>query len=103
MNELYIQQVLDIEKQAQEIRENAGHEAQKLIVQAEQDAQAILEKARTEAEAEAHQIIENAQAQVDIERIQAEAEENIRQLKEIAASHLDQAIAFVLDQVAGVR
>ena len=45
MNETYIQQVLDIEKKAQAIFENAQLEAQKISIQAEQEAQALIEKA----------------------------------------------------------
>ena len=46
MNEKHIQQVLEIEKQAQEIQEAAVREAQQLPILAEQEAQALVEKAK---------------------------------------------------------
>ena len=50
MNEKQIQQVLKIEKEAQEIQEAAMKEVQQLPVSAEQEAQALIEKARAEAQ-----------------------------------------------------
>ena len=48
MNENRIQQVLEIEKQAQEIHEKAISEAQQLPVQAEQEGQDLKESARAQ-------------------------------------------------------
>ncbi len=103
MNELYIQQVLEIEKHAQMIHENAQHEAQLLAVQAEQEAQELIEKARVDSEAEARKLIEDAQAQEEIARIIAQADEITTKEKTLAASHFDQAVEYVLNQVAGKR
>jgi len=48
LNEKNIQEVLEIEKQADAIHEAALHEAQQIPVQAEQEAQALIEKARAD-------------------------------------------------------
>ncbi|MCL4506884.1 MAG: hypothetical protein M1434_11765 [Chloroflexi bacterium] len=96
-----IQQVLEIEKQAQAQRETAEHEAKQLPVQAEQEAQAMIEKARAAAQAEARQMIENAQAQEECERILAKAEDENRRTEALAKNHLEQAARYVLDRVAG--
>ena len=55
MNEKHIQQVLEIEKQAQEIQEKARREAQEIPAKAEQEAQAILAKAVADAHEDGHQ------------------------------------------------
>ena len=55
MNEK-IKQVLEIEKQAQEIQEKATRDAQEIPVKAEQEAQALIAKAKAEAEEEARKI-----------------------------------------------
>ena len=64
MNENRIQQVLEIEKQAQEIHEVALRDAQQLPILAEQESQVVMEKARAGAQEEARQLVANAQAKV---------------------------------------
>ena len=62
MNEKHIQQVLEIEKQAQEIQEKARREAQDIPAKAEQEAQALIAKARSEAQEEARKMVADVQA-----------------------------------------
>ena len=101
MNEKHIQQVLEIEKQAQEIHEAAVKEAQQLPVLAEQEAQALIEKAKAEAQQEAREMVSKVQADDESARILSEAEEKSRQLESLAKSNLDKAVAYVLERVAG--
>jgi len=101
MNENRIRQVLEIEKQAQEIHEAAVRDAQQFPVLADQEAQAILEKARVEAEQEARQLIASAQAEEEVARILAQAEEKNRQIEALAMSNFDRAVAYILDRVIG--
>jgi cell division septum initiation protein DivIVA len=101
MNEKLIDQVLQIEKQAQEIHEAARREAEQLPLQAEKEAQALIEKARAEAEEEARQLIAGAQSQEESARTLGEAEEKARQLETLAMGNLDLAVAYVLERVAG--
>lgn len=99
MNENRIQQVLEIEKQAQEIHDAAVHDAQQLPIAADQEAQSILEKARVEAHEEARQLISKAQAQEETTRILAQAEEKSRQGEAMAMSNFDRAVTYILDRI----
>lgn len=99
MNEERIRQVIEIEKQAQEIHDRAVQEAQQLPILAEQEAQAIIEGARAAAEEEARQILAKAQAGEESARILAQAEEKNRQTATLAKSNFDRAVNFVLNRV----
>lgn len=101
MNERLIDQVLQIEKQAQEIHEAARREADQLPIQAEKDAQALKDKALSEAEEEARRLVASAEAEEESARILAEAEEKGRQFEALAMRNIDRAVAYVLERVAG--
>jgi cell division septum initiation protein DivIVA len=101
MNEKHIQQVLEIEKKAQEIHEAALKEAQQLPVTAEQEAQALIEKAKSGAQQQAREIVSKVQADEESARILSEAEEKNRQFEALAISNLDRAVAYVLERVIG--
>jgi vacuolar-type H+-ATPase subunit H len=101
MNEKHIQQVLDIEKQAQEIHEAALKEAQQLPVLAEQEAQALIEKARAEAQQQAREMVAQVKADEESARILSEVEEKNKQSEALATSNLDRAVAYVLERVIG--
>jgi vacuolar-type H+-ATPase subunit H len=100
-NKKRIQQVLEIEKQAETIHEAALREAEQLPIQAEQEAQALVEKVRAEAQQQAHELIASAQSQEACAQILAEAEEKVRGMETLARSHFDRAVDYVLDQVVG--
>ena len=99
MNENRIQQVLEIEKQAQEIHDTAVRDAQQLPVIAEQEGQSLIADARAKAEAEARAIIAKAQAEEETARILSQAEKKNRESEVKAMSNFDRAVAFVLDRV----
>ena len=101
MNEKHIQQVLEIEKQAQEIENAAVKEAQQLPVIAEQEAQALIEKAQAEAQQQAREMVSKVQAGDESARILSEAEEKSKQFESVAMSNFDRAVAYVLERVAG--
>lgn len=101
MNEKYIQKVLEIEEEAQQIREAARREAEQIPVQAEDEAEDLIEKSRAEAEEEAHRLVEEARSKEESDRIVAEAEEDVQRLKTLTMSHFDRAVNYVLDRVAG--
>jgi len=101
MDEKRIQEVLQIEKQAQAIYEAALREAEQLPVLASQESQSLIEKTRIEAEAEAHRLVANAEAKEECARILADAEEKSNRMKGLAMSHMERAIGYVLDRVAG--
>ena len=101
MNEKYIQSVLEIERQAQEIQEEAQHEAEELPILAEDEAEDLIQQSRAEAEEEAHQMVANAQYEKESARILAETDERIQHMKNQTMSHFDRAVDFVLDRIAG--
>ena len=101
MNEKHIQQVLDIEKQAQEIHEAAMKEAQQLPVLAEQEAQALVEKAKAEAQQKAREMVSEVKADEESARISSGAEEKNKQFEALAMSNVDRAVTYVLERVIG--
>jgi len=101
MNEKHIQQVLEIEKQAQEIHDVAVRDAQRLPIQAEEEARAILGKALSDAQEEARKLVSEAQAKEEVSRILAQAEEKNQQVEALAMSNFDRAVSYILDRLAG--
>ena len=101
MNEKQIQQVIEIEKRAQELHDAAVKEAQQLPVIAEQEAQGLIEKAKAEAEQEAREMLSKVQADEEGTRILSEVEEKSGQFESVAVSNLDRAVEYVLERVIG--
>lgn len=101
MDDKRIQQVLDIEKQANEIHASAISKADQMPRQAEKEAEALIEKAKTEAEQEAQRIIAEAQNEGDPNRIQSEADEEVRRGEALAMTNFNRAVSYVIDRVVG--
>jgi V/A-type H+/Na+-transporting ATPase subunit G/H len=101
VNEKQIQQVIEIEKRAQELHDAAVKEAQQLPVIAEQEAQGLIEKAKAEAEQEAREMLSKVQADEEGTRILSEVEEKSGQFESVAVSNLDRAVEYVLERVIG--
>lgn len=101
MNEKLIQQVLQIEKQAQEIRNAAIRDAEQLPILADQEAQLLIEKAKADAQKEARQMFAKAQAEEETARILTQAEEKNHQVEALAMSNFDRAVAYVVERVIG--
>lgn len=101
MNEKHIQQVLEIEKQAQEIQEKAKREAQEIPAKAEQEAQALIAKAKAEAQEEARRMVASVQSgDVPVQATTDEAARN-SEFEASAKKNFDKAVAFVLERVIG--
>jgi vacuolar-type H+-ATPase subunit H len=101
LNEKNIQEVLEIEKQADAIHKAALHEAQQIPVKAEQAAQALIEKARAAAEEEARKIVAAAHSEEESARILSEAEDKIKRTDGLAKKNHDRAVAYVMARVIG--
>ena len=99
MNDEHIQQVLNIEKEARRIHDDAVHESEQILLQAEQEAGSMLENAKTGAEKEARRLAAGAEAKEENARILAEAEKNNEHAKALAAGNLERAVRFVLEQI----
>jgi vacuolar-type H+-ATPase subunit H len=101
MNDKRIEQVLDIEKQAQDILNSATREAEQLPASAEQEAQAMIAKAKAEAEAEARKLVEAAGADDSAKNIAASMAKTSMEAEAKAKANFDKAVAYVLDRVLG--
>lgn len=101
MNEKRIQEVIDLEKQADEIYDKALKEAQQIPVQAENKAKEIIENARQEAEKEAQQILASAEAKNECDKILAETEAEIERSQALSKRNLDRAVTYVISRVVG--
>jgi vacuolar-type H+-ATPase subunit H len=101
MNEKHIEQVLEIEKQAQEIHETAVREAQQLPIQAEQEAQALIAKAKTDAQEEARRMLASVQSSDAPSQIAADGASRDSEFEASAKKNFDKAVAFVLERVIG--
>lgn len=101
MNEKRIEQVLEIEKQAQNVLDAATQEADQLPAKAEQEAREILERARNEAQEEARRMVEKAQSEEETSAIVSQAEQKNRDTEKLATKNTDKAVAYVLDRLIG--
>lgn len=101
MNEKRIQQVLDIEKQADEIRVKAVTEAEQIPAQAEIEAQELIAQSRAKAQEEARALVAKAQAEQESNDILAETNERVRALEVTAMGNFNRAVAYVLARVVG--
>jgi len=101
MNDKHIQQVLEIEKQAQEVQEKAKREAHDIPVKAEQEAQALIAKARSEAQEEARKMIAEIQKQSAEGQVAADNSSKNDGIEAKAKDNFNKAVAFVLERVIG--
>jgi len=101
MNEKRIQQVMDIEKEAQRILDAARRDAANLPLEAEREAQEIADRTRADARAQAKKILVQAGAQDESERILAAVDQKIRASEDSAKKNQERAVSFVLDKVLG--
>lgn len=101
MNEKHIQQVLEIEKQAQEIQEKAKQEAQALPAKAQQEAQALIAKAKVDAQEEARRMIEEAKSGDSTADVAEKETSGESEFEVSAKQNFDKAVAFVLERVIG--
>jgi V/A-type H+/Na+-transporting ATPase subunit G/H len=101
MNEKRIEQVLEIERQAQGVLDAATHDADQLPAKAEQEARELVERARSQAQEEARQMVEKARAEQETSAILTQADEKNRETEKLATTNMDKAVAFVLDRVIG--
>lgn len=101
MNEKHIEQVLEIEKQAQEIQEKARREAAEIPVKAEQEAQALIAKAKADAHEEARKMLAGAQSSGASGQSAVSGDSANDMFEASAKKNFDKAVAFVLERVIG--
>ena len=98
-----IARILSIEQEAVKIHDRAERFATRTIKDAEQAAANLNEQTLSQAHQQAQRIKTTSRkaARAERARIIAQAEVEARRLEELAAPHLNSAVKFVLDQVAG--
>jgi len=103
LTEDVIRQILNIEKQAQAVYNDAQREAARIVAQAETEADRILRQTEEQAREEAQRLLDDARAEAEEKRgrILDGTCEELRQIEEEAESHLDEAVHYVVDQVVG--
>jgi len=101
VNDQRIQEVIAIEKQADDIYNQAVSDAARIPQQAEQEAKTLVEKARLDAEKEANKILASAEAKDECEKILAQAEENIERTQKLSKQNFNRAVTYVISRVLG--
>jgi vacuolar-type H+-ATPase subunit H len=98
-----ITQILAIEEQAVQIHDGAQRQADRVTAEAKKTVTAVREQTLAHMRQQAEQITAEGQhaAEVSRARIIAQAEAEAQHLENVAAQHLDQAVSFVLDHIAG--
>ena len=93
-----LEEILAIERQAQGIVRDAEAEAARIVEKAQHQAQEMKEKAEAEAKAHAQEIIQQGLTQIEEETkaIQQEAERTAQRWVQVAESHFQDALNFVL-------
>ncbi|HEY5984526.1 MAG TPA: hypothetical protein VIU38_13760 [Anaerolineales bacterium] len=101
MNEKRVQEVIEIEKQAQELLAAASRDAERIPADAESEARQLAEKVRAAAREEARKLLEQARAQDQAGQIISKAQEKMGELDKLAAKNLEKAISYVVARVVG--
>ena len=101
MNEKRIQEILEIERQAQALLDAATREAEALPKRAEQEAQELIEQARTSAREEARGLLDQAETQAALGDMISKVELQVRDMESMGEKNLDRAVRYVTDRVLG--
>lgn len=104
MSEAILNQIIEVEQEAQRIEENSKKEARELVAKAKQEAAAILENGRARGEALRAEILERARQDMEKEMKAKEdaLEKEARQLAHSAEKKLDTAVQFILGRIVDV-
>lgn len=101
MNEKRIQEVVKIEKQADEIFTKAVAEAERIPLLAEQETKALIESGHLMAEKEAKVLLESSLTDDETNRILREAESKIEHNTALAKRNIERATTYVISRVVG--
>ena len=103
MNEKRIQEVIEIERRAQEILLAATRGAEHLPIQATIEAQTLLDQARATAREDARKILEQSKADDEVAALMSKAQERLRETEQLATKNLERAVAYVMARVLGTE
>ena len=101
MNEKRIQEVIEIEKQAQQLLATASRAAEDLPAKAEAEAREIIERARASAKQEAQKLLERSAAEDEAAEIIAKSQATMAEGDRLAEKNMEKAVTYVLQQVIG--
>lgn len=99
MNNAKVQQILQLEERAQQIRNIAQERAKQIVLDAKAEAQKKWEVSILAAEQEAGSIRKKAASEGDIIIIQQQSKQKITQKEELAKKNFNKAVEFVLAQL----
>jgi vacuolar-type H+-ATPase subunit H len=101
MVEKRIQQVLEIERQAQSLYDSAVRQSQQLPAAAKREARDHLEQTVAAAREKAQRMQAEATAETECASIAAQSEQAIQRMETSAKERSERAVDYVLDAVAG--
>jgi len=101
LDEKRILDVINIEKQADEIYSKSVAESERIPQQAEQEAKILVENARLQAEKDAQSILASSQTTDEIEHILQEAESTIKHHETLAKHNSERATTYVISRIVG--
>jgi vacuolar-type H+-ATPase subunit H len=101
MNEKRIQEVIEIEKQAQQLLATASRAAEDLPAKAEVEAREIIERARAAAKQEATKLLERSAAEDEAADIISKSQSKMGEGDRLAEKNMEKAVTYVLQQVIG--
>ncbi|HET59406.1 MAG TPA: hypothetical protein ENN32_03465 [Chloroflexi bacterium] len=99
MNNAKVQQILQLEERAQQIRNIAQERAKKIVLDAKAEAQKKWEESSLAAEQEACSIRKKAACESDATIIQQQSKQKITQKEALAKKNFNKAVEFVLAQL----
>jgi vacuolar-type H+-ATPase subunit H len=103
MSQEIISRILSIERQASKLRDDAQRRAEDIVSQAETEASSSHDQVLAETRLESEQVATAGREAAEAERAQviARAEAEAQAVEALAAQHFDEAVSFVIRQVAG--
>lgn len=102
MDQETIAQVLDIERQAVQVRDEAERRAEEIVQQARRDAEKRRHEILVEARRQADQIVAEGREEAEArrERLLSQAEEEARRVESLSEPNFERAVSFVIREVA---
>jgi vacuolar-type H+-ATPase subunit H len=99
MNKEKVQQILQLEAQAQGIKTKAEERAKQIVSEAKEAVQKMQEESVLAAQQETKAIKEKALSEANITAIRKQSDQKQIQKEELAKKNFDKAVEFVINQV----
>ena len=99
MNKQKVQQILQIESNAQKIRSDAQQAAKQMLIDVQVEVSQLQSQVRQDAEQETEQILNQALSKEKGSRILNQAKTSGQKKETLAKQNFDHAVDFVLEQI----